>query len=149
MNSRIRTVLLVLATGAAGCGADDSIGCGTEENPATLRIADRVPAIGATVLNGHIDEAFTLKDAFFYLYPLEFDTLAPLHTAGRENYDTYAPSRWSETDSGKDVKYWRQVPSWSSAPGHVALVPLAGWKTDSGCYYKLPSPLLSYDVTPW
>jgi hypothetical protein len=134
MNFRIRTVLLVLATGATGCGADDSIGCGSEENPATLRIVDQIPAIGAKVASGYIDEAFTLKDAFFYLSPLEFDS--------------YTPSEWSEIDSGKDIKYSRRVSSWSSAPRHVALVPLAGWKTDSGCYYKLPSPLLSYDVTP-
>jgi hypothetical protein len=35
-----------------------------------------------------------------------------------------------------------------SAPGHVELAAATGWKTQDGCYYRLPHTLLSYDVRP-
>ena len=120
-------------------------GCGTENEPTPLTVVNRSPALGATVKNSDIVESFTVKAPFFVLDPLVVESTSPAHTAG----GVYGGANgWGLIGSGRDVRFERTVASWTSAPGHVELAAVVGWKTDDGCYYKLPSPLLSYDVTP-
>lgn len=40
------------------------------------------------------------------------------------------------------------VGSWSEAPGHVELEATTGFRSEAGCHYRLPRPVLSYDVIP-
>jgi hypothetical protein len=119
--------------------------CGTEDDPATLTVTERAPALGATVRDGNLTEGFTVNQPGFYLGPIDIRTLAPRHTAG---YDIEVATEWTASDSGNDERYERTGIAWSVAPGHVELSAAVGWRTDTGCYFKLPSPLLSYDVTP-
>ena len=121
--------------------------CGTADDPATLIVTDRVPALGATVKNNDITEGFTVAYASMFTSAIEVDETSPLHTA---SYETPTPNPFTPTpsDSGKRGRFDRTVVSWGVAPAHVELAAVAGYRTDDGCYYKLPSPLLSYDVTP-
>lgn len=130
-----------------GAPSNPPAACGTEDDPATLTITERVPAPGATVKNGNITEAFTVKQPFSYLGlgPYDIRTLAPRHTAG---YAVEVATQWTASDSGKNERDERTGVAWSAAPGHVELSAAIGWRTDTGCYFKLPSPLLSYDVVP-
>jgi hypothetical protein len=151
MNCRLHvlTPLLTLAT-AAGCGAEAPLRCGTEDNPAVLRVSHRAPALGASVGNGAIEQSFTIEDspididADFDSYGLLLLGHAPAHTAGYDGSN----SRWDRTVSGQDITFALVVDGWSNAPAHVELKAFAGWKDEQGCHYKLPEPLLSYDITP-
>jgi hypothetical protein len=135
--------VLFLAT-LGGCGdSDQSDGCGTESNPTVLTVADRIPAIDASVANGNILHSFTVKEAPITFSSITLGLLAPKHTAGDA---TPSSLTWTAASSGKDLVWSTTVESWSTTPGHVEMVPAKGWKSDSGCYYVLPSPLFSYDV---
>lgn len=147
MSSRRAIFGLVLGlAGVAGCAAEPtSVPCGTEVAPGELRITKRIPALRASVKNLDIEETFTVGDS-----PISFDVRGTLieaatHTAG------YDPSRQDfsrQPTLGKDVTFRRLVDAWSKAPGHVEIEAIAGWKTEDGCHYRLPDPVLSYDVTP-
>jgi hypothetical protein len=147
MSPRTRSAVLlcVLATTVA-CAADPaSVPCGTEEDPAELRITKRSPALQASVKNLDIEETFTVGDS-----PIDFSVAGILdksaeHTAG---YVVDGLTSWGHLVSGRDVTFVRFVPSWSYAPAHVEYDAIAGWVTEGGCYYKLPTPVLSYDVVP-
>jgi hypothetical protein len=119
--------------------------CGTADDPATLVVTDRVPALGATVKNVDITEGFTVAFASSFTPTIMIDESSPLHTA---SYETQSSREWNPSISGKAGRFERIVGSWGVAPAHVELAAVAGYRTDDGCHYKLPSPLLSYDVTP-
>ena len=118
--------------------------CGTEDDPATLIVTDRAPAFGATVKNSGITEGFTVGFASTFTSSIAVDRSSPLHTAGYDN----STSSWTPSFYGPAGRFTRIVDGWSVAPAHVELAAVGGFRTDDGCYYKLPSPLLSYDVTP-
>ena len=145
MKALLFSMIAFILSGTAGCGSNDSSGCGTESNPTILTVGDRVPAIGASVANSSISHSFTVKDAPIMFSSLALGLLAPKHTAG---IPTPSSLTWTATASGQDLNWTTMVQSWATAPGHVEMVPTGGWKSDSGCYYKLPPPLFSYDVTP-
>jgi hypothetical protein len=97
------------------------------------------------VTNSNIAHSFTVKDAPIMFSTLTLALLAPKHTAGTP---TPSSSTWTAEISGQDLTWSTTIQSWATAPGHVEMVPAGGWKSDSGCHYKLPTPLFSYDVTP-
>ena len=143
-------VLLFLTLGlvvsvTTSCGSNDSSGCGTESNPSILTVTDRVPAIGSSVANSNIAHSFTVKEAPIMFSSITLGLLTPQHTAGTPTPSSFT---WTANVSGKDLVWSTTIGSWSTAPAHVEMVPSGGWKSDSGCYYKLPSPLFSYDVAP-
>jgi len=147
MSPRTRSVVLLrmIATTVA-CAVDPTaVPCGTEEDPAELRITKRSPALQVPVKNQDIEETFTVGDS-----PIDFDVEGILdesaeHSAG---YVVYGPKSWGHSVSGRDVTFERVVPSWSYSPAHVEIAGIAGWVTERGCHYKLSSPVLSYDVVP-
>jgi hypothetical protein len=119
--------------------------CGTADDPTVLTVVGRQPALGATVKNGTIEEAFTVTTPSPWLVEVDVDQRSPLHTAGWVGPSTdvqFAP------DERVPTRLHRVVRTWSNAPGHVELSAVAGYQTDDGCYHRFPSPLLSYDVTP-
>jgi hypothetical protein len=122
------------------------VSCGKADEPTTLIVTDRAPALGATVKNSDITEGFTLRHASVLTDAIALDATSPLHTAG------FAMSAYTVTPplsyAGTPGRFDRTVGSWSTAPGHVELSAVAGYRTEDGCYYQLPSPLFSYDVTP-
>jgi hypothetical protein len=119
--------------------------CGSEDAPVTLPVMDRVPALGATVKNRNLTEGFTIDWPGFEITPPSLIRPTPRHTAG---YETEQTTGWIASNSGKNERYERSGAVWSAAPGHVELSAAVGWRTEAGCHFKLPSPLLSYDVTP-
>jgi hypothetical protein len=119
--------------------------CGTADNPVVLDVTRRVPALGATVRNTDIQEGFTLPWTGFEIPLLGQLGGTSLHTAG---YVTAGDYQWSPGNVGGDQRYERTGTAWSNAPGHVELFAVGAYQTEDGCYYKLPSPLLSYDVVP-
>jgi len=147
MSSRRGLFGLVLGlAGVAGCASEPAtILCGTEVAPGELRITKRIPELGASVKNLDLEESFKVGGS-----PISFDVQgilieAATHTAG------YALSRRDfsmQPMLGKDITFQRVVDAWSEAPGHVEIEAIAGWKTEDGCHYRLPDPVLSYDVTP-
>jgi hypothetical protein len=142
--------LLLALTAAAGCGAEAPLRCGTPDNPAVLHVGRRSPALGATVKNRAIEESFTVEGSPIYLelppYPFSVLEETPAHTAGYVGYQS--ATQWSSGVADGDVTIARTVDAWSEAPGHVELAVIVGWQSEQGCYYRLPDPILSYDVTP-
>jgi len=138
--------LVLGLAGVGGCASEPTtVPCGTEVAPGELRITKRIPELGASVKNLDIEESFTVGDS-----PISFEMRgilieAATHTAG---YDVSGRDFSRQPTLGKDVTFQRVVDAWSKAPGHVEIAAIAGWKTEDGCHYRLPDPVLSYDVTP-
>jgi len=144
-----------ISAGVAACGdggsssadsavdADNGV-CGTHSNPGVLKLTGLMPATGTSVINQEIVHNFTVVGApasnvnFTFLY-------GPTHTAG---VSTPSDPKLEATLSGTNLTYRFTVDSWSNAPGHVELRASGGYDTPKGCTWVLPSPILSYDVTP-
>lgn len=145
----MKTMLLLAIglgiSGMASCGSNDSSDCGSETNPTILTVTDRTPVMGTSVTNKSIAHAFTVKEAPIMFSSLPVGLPSPQHTAGTP---TPSPLTWMGQASGKDLVWSTTIDAWATAPSHVEMAPIGGWKSDSGCYYKLPSPLFSYDLTP-
>jgi len=135
--------------GAAGNAAADAAvdadggPCGTHMEPGILKLANLVPAMGASVVNQTIVHSFTVVNApgDFTNFDLRY---GPSHTAG---VPTPNGPRFQTTISGSDVAYQLTATSWSLAPGHVEWVASGGFDTSKGCTWNFPSPLFSYDIT--
>jgi hypothetical protein len=150
---RVPTVhcLMVCAVLMAGCGGSDDSGagadsgtCGTFDNPGILKLTNRSPAIGASVVNRDIVHSFTVVNAPADYY--SFDLLhGEGHSAGLSTPDN---PRFRTARSGNNISYQLTIDSWSSAPGHVVLSARRSFSTSQGCTWAFPSPLFSYDVTP-
>lgn len=95
--------------------------------------------------NQLIEESLTIADS-----PILIELSVPgllvqalAHTAGYSESDS---TDFSRTISGSDQQFGRDVGPWSEAPGYVELEVTTGWKSEAGCHYRLPRPVLSYDV---
>jgi hypothetical protein len=144
MNYLTRTALVFAAVTVLGCGSDDNK-CGTQAKPGILNVEDRIPKVGASVVNSNILHSFTVKDSPIEsqdIY-LNLALLSPKHTAGGSTPGTLT---WTVEESGKDITWSTTINAWQTAPGHVEIVSGGGGWESAGCYYDWPSPLFSYDV---
>jgi hypothetical protein len=134
--------LAILAV-LVSCGSDDNEeGCGTLEEPVILTIRDVEPAQDTTVTNDAIVHGFTVIDA-----PGAFgqttSRLLSDHTAG-----AFDPSQLVVTvrSEGSDIRYELSPLVWANAPAHVEFEIAETFRDQSDCFWRLPSPLFSYDV---
>lgn len=151
--SQVRTVhcLTVCTALLVGCGGSDDSGvgadsgtCGTFDNPGILKLTNRSPAMGASVVNRDIVHSFTVVNA-----PADYYSFDLLHGEGHSaGLSTPDDPRFRTTRSGNNINYQMTIDSWSSAPGHVLLSARGSFSTSQGCTWTFPSPLFSYDVTP-
>jgi hypothetical protein len=116
--------------------------CGTHDDPGILMLADLMPPLGATVDNHDIVHGFTVLDApaEFRNFELKF---GPNHTAGLPNPEQ---PKFTLVTVESDVTYQLTIVSWARSPAHVELMASAGFDTSTGCSWKFPAPLFSYDV---
>jgi hypothetical protein len=130
-------------SGDGGVGADSGI-CGTASDPGVLKLADRSPALGASVVNRDIVHSFTVVNA-----PADYYAFDLLHGDGHSaGLSTPTDPRFRTTRSGNNISYQMTIDSWSNAPGHAVLNVRGTFETSQGCTWAFPSPLFSYDVTP-
>ncbi len=130
---------------AAACGGDDddSTGptCGTQAAPEILKVTDVTPAAGSTVEGRSTTQSFRIVGSPGMIKEVSFQPAAN-HTAG-------SPTPPSVTinvqQDGLDLVYTFEEVTWASA-GHVELSNTLVYQV-GGCFYALPKPLFSYDVT--
>ena len=136
-------LVAIVALGGSGCGSGGEGSCGTTSNPTILTLRDLTPPIGGTVVNKDIVQRFTIVNAPGLMSTVNFAPVRGIHTAGSP---TLGSQGNSITQVGGDITYEMPVANWEIAPGHVEMVPIGGG-FDGDCYFTLPRPVFSYDVT--
>jgi len=136
-------VVAIVAVSSSGCGSGGDGSCGTSRNPTILTLRDLTPPIGGTVVNKDIVQRFTIVNAPGLMSTVNFAAVRGIHTAGNP---TPGSQGNSITQVGMDITYEMPVANWEIAPAHVEMVPVGGG-FEGDCYFTLPSPVFSYDVT--